>query len=44
MARKDLAEGQYVKVYFDQKALGVRHADRVLVLSNSNMAMKSLKN
>jgi hypothetical protein len=44
MDRKYLAEGQYVKVYFDQKALGARHADRILVLSNSNMAMKSLKN
>ncbi len=40
---KSLVAGQYVKVYFDQKALGLRHADRILVLNNANMAMKKLK-
>ncbi len=34
-----LHEGQYVKVFFDQKALGMRHADRILILTNGNMKM-----
>jgi len=38
-----LKEGQYVKVYYDQKALGARHADRILILNNANMAMQKLK-
>jgi len=38
-----LKEGAYVKVYFDQKALGARHADRILILNNSNMAMQKMK-
>lgn len=28
--------GQYVKVYYDQKALGARHADRILLLTQGN--------
>ncbi len=28
--------GQYVKVYYDQKALGQRHADRILLLNAEN--------
>jgi hypothetical protein len=28
--------GQYVKVYYDQKVLGQRHADRILLLRQSN--------
>jgi|SRR5271165_5717978 len=28
--------GQYVKVYYDQKALGARHADRILLLNQKN--------
>lgn len=31
-----LHAGQYVKVYFDQKALGIRHADRILIMSSNN--------
>lgn len=38
-----LKQGQYVKVYFDQKALGARHADRILILNNANMAMGKQK-
>jgi hypothetical protein len=38
-----LKEGQYVKVYYDQKALGTRHADRILILDNANSTMKKLK-
>jgi hypothetical protein len=34
---KSIKAGQYVKVYFDQKFLGQRHADRILLLSQSNM-------
>jgi hypothetical protein len=41
--QKDLAEGQYVKVYFDQKAFGVRHADRILILDNANITMQKMK-
>jgi hypothetical protein len=40
---KELAEGAYVKVYYDQKALGARHADRILILNDANMAMKKMK-
>jgi hypothetical protein len=36
---KNLKPGQYVKVYYDQKALGARHADRILVLNNANQKM-----
>src|SRR5471032_98083 len=32
-----LHEGQYVKVYYDQKFLGQRHADRIYILNNANM-------
>jgi len=28
--------GQYVKVFYDQKALGARHADRILLLTQGN--------
>jgi hypothetical protein len=38
-----LREGAYVKVYYDQKALGQRHADRILILNNSNEMMKQVK-
>jgi hypothetical protein len=38
-----LKEGQYVKVYYDQKAFGTRHADRILILNNANMAMGKQK-
>jgi hypothetical protein len=41
--QKDLAEGQYVKVYFDQKAFGVRHADRILILDDANITMQKMK-
>jgi hypothetical protein len=29
--------GQYVKVYYDQKMLGSRHADRILLLTQGNL-------
>jgi len=31
--------GQYVKVYYDQKLLGARHADRILLLRQNNGVM-----
>ncbi len=37
-----LRDGQYVKVFFDQKFLGRPHADRVLILNDANVAVKKL--
>ena len=33
---KDLKHGQYVRVVYDQKALGIRHADKIFILNNRN--------
>lgn len=33
---KDLKHGQYVRVVYDQKALGMRHADKIFILDNAN--------
>ncbi len=33
---KDLKHGQYVRVVYDQKALGMRHADKIFILNNKN--------
>jgi hypothetical protein len=33
---KDVKAGQYVGVIYDQKALGVRHADKIYLLNNAN--------
>ncbi len=38
-----LQAGQYVKVYYDQKLLGVKHADRILILNSNNMKMGTQK-
>jgi hypothetical protein len=32
--------GQYVKVYYDQKFMGQRHADRILLMRQNNMVKK----
>jgi hypothetical protein len=32
--------GQYVKVYYDQRMLGARHADRILLLTQHNAVMR----
>jgi hypothetical protein len=32
--------GQYVKVFYDQKFIGQRHADRILLLRQNNMVKK----
>jgi hypothetical protein len=36
---KAVHAGQYVKVYYDQKFLGMRHADRILLLRQNNSVM-----
>ncbi|HEY9180259.1 MAG TPA: hypothetical protein VIO32_06035 [Candidatus Baltobacteraceae bacterium] len=33
---KYLKHGQYVRVVYDQKALGMRHADKIFILNNAN--------
>lgn len=33
--------GQYVKVYYDQKMLGARHADRILLLTQNNSVKRT---
>jgi hypothetical protein len=38
-----LKPGTLVKVYYDQKALGIRHADRILVLNRKQTPVKMQK-
>src|ERR1700693_35573 len=38
---KDIKAGQYVKVYYDQHALGVRHANRIYLMKNNNAIKRS---
>lgn len=40
---KALHSGQLVKVFYDQKFLGQRHADRILVLNRQQMMVKQQK-
>ena len=40
---KSLHSGQLVKVFYDQKMLGMRHADRILVLTRHEMPVKQQK-
>jgi hypothetical protein len=40
---KSLHSGQLVKVYYDQKLLGARHADRILVLNRREAPVKQQK-
>jgi hypothetical protein len=40
---KALHSGQLVKVYYDQKLLGLRHADRILVLNRMEKPVKQQK-
>ncbi|HXF33411.1 MAG TPA: hypothetical protein VN603_02475 [Candidatus Acidoferrales bacterium] len=39
----DIHNGDYVKVFYDQKALGARHADKIFLLKSSGRAMNSQK-
>jgi hypothetical protein len=34
-------EGQYVGIIYDQKALGVRHADKIYIMDNANQRIGS---
>ncbi len=38
---KDIKNGHYVGVIYDQKALGVRHADKIFILNNANQRVGS---
>jgi hypothetical protein len=38
---KAVKAGQYVKVYYDQKMLGARHADRILLLTQHNVVKRT---
>jgi hypothetical protein len=40
---KSLHSGQLVKVFYDQKFLGQRHADRIIVLSRRETPIKTQK-
>ena len=40
---KALHSGQLVKVFYDQKLLGQRHADRILVLNRAQKPVKTQK-
>jgi hypothetical protein len=40
---KKLHSGQLVKIFYDQKFFGQRHADRILVLSHRETAVKMQK-
>ena len=40
---KALHSGSLVKVFYDQKFLGQRHADRILVLNRREMSVKQQK-
>jgi len=40
---KALHSGQLVKVFYDQKLLGARHADRILVLNRMETKVKTQK-
>ncbi len=40
---KALHSGQLVKVFYDQKLLGARHADRILVLTRGEKPVKQQK-
>ncbi|MGB8264698.1 MAG: hypothetical protein WCE44_00020 [Candidatus Velthaea sp.] len=38
---KDVRPGRYVGIVYDQKFLGVRHADKVYILNNRNQRLSS---
>jgi hypothetical protein len=40
---KSLHSGQLIKIYYDQKFLGMRHADRILVLTRMETMKKMQK-
>ena len=38
-----IREGMIVKVYYDQHALGIRHADRILVIGGNDVGAMNIK-
>jgi hypothetical protein len=38
---KNVKKGQYVGVIYDQKALGMRHADKIYILTNRNQKISA---
>jgi hypothetical protein len=38
---KDVHNGQYVGIIYDQKALGMRHADKIYILNNANQRISA---
>jgi hypothetical protein len=38
---KDVKPGQYVGIIYDQKALGVRHADKIYLMNNANQRISA---
>jgi hypothetical protein len=39
----DIHNGDYVKIFYDQKMLGTRHADKIFLLRSNGSAMGSQK-
>ncbi|HEY9085612.1 MAG TPA: hypothetical protein VIN40_06720 [Candidatus Tyrphobacter sp.] len=37
---KDVHDGQYVAIIYDQKALGMRHADDIYIMNNANQRLQ----
>lgn len=44
MQMSAIHNGQYVGIIYDQKALGVRHADQIYLLTNANEKISAIKN
>jgi hypothetical protein len=38
---KNVKNGQYVGIIYDQKALGIRHADKIYILTNRNQKISA---
>ena len=43
MQMSAIHDGQYVGIIYDQKALGVRHADQIYLLNNANEKITAIK-
>ncbi len=39
---KDVKPGRYVAIVYDQKALGIRHADKIYIMNNANERLKKV--
>jgi hypothetical protein len=37
---KDIHNGQYVAIIYDQKAVGMRHADEIYIMNNANQRLE----